>query len=108
MMGSTDWTINGKSYPNTDPLTVRDGDRVRVNLFNMSMEDHPMHLHGQTFQVVSIGRQSVDGPLRDTLTIRPMESYAIEFVANNPGRWLFHCHNLAHMSGGLMTEVQYG
>jgi multicopper oxidase len=107
MMGATDWTINGKSYPNTDPLNVRVGERVRINLLNMSMEDHPMHLHGHTFQVVAIDGQPVDGPLRDTLTVRPMESVAIEFVANNPGTWLFHCHNLAHMTGGLMTEVRY-
>lgn len=107
MMGATDWTINGKSYPNTDPLDVRVGERVRINLFNMSIEDHPMHLHGHTFQVVAVNSQPVDGPLKDTLTVRPMESYAIEFVANNPGTWLFHCHNLAHMTGGLMTEVRY-
>jgi FtsP/CotA-like multicopper oxidase with cupredoxin domain len=107
MMGSADWTINGKSYPNTDPLNVQDGDRVRVKLFSMSMEDHPMHLHGHTFQVVVDEGRPVDGPLKDTLTVRPMESYEIEFVANNPGRWLFHCHNLAHMTGGLMTEVHY-
>jgi multicopper oxidase len=49
-MGSeTTWTINGKQYPNTDQLDVRQGERVRLKLFNMSMEDHPMHLHGHTF-----------------------------------------------------------
>ena len=46
-------------------------------------------------------------PLKDTITIHPMEKYDIEFVANNPGMWLFHCHNLVHMMGGLMTEVRY-
>jgi FtsP/CotA-like multicopper oxidase with cupredoxin domain len=66
-----------------------------------------MHLHGHTFQIVAIGGQPVDGPLKDTLTVRHMEQYEIEFVANNPGTWLFHCHNLEHMSGGLMAEVRY-
>jgi len=107
MMGSDVWTINGKSYPNTDHLDVRAGERVRLKLFNMSMEDHPMHLHGHTFQVVAIGGQPVDGPLKDTITVRHMEQYEIEFVANNPGTWLFHCHNLEHMGGGLMTELHY-
>ncbi len=107
MMGSDEWTINGKSYPNTDPIEVRPGERVRLKLFNMSMEDHPMHLHGHTFQVVAINGQPVDGPLKDTLTLHHMDEYDIEFVANNPGTWLFHCHNLVHMGGGLMTEVRY-
>ena len=73
----------------------------------MSMEDHPMHLHGHTSQVVGINGRSVDGPLKDTLTLRHMEQYDIEFVANNPGTWLFHCHNLVHMRGGLMAQVRY-
>ncbi|GIW07515.1 MAG: hypothetical protein KatS3mg060_2320 [Dehalococcoidia bacterium] len=107
MMGSDVWTINGRSYPQTDRLNVRPGERVRLRLFNMSMEDHPMHLHGHTFQVVAVDGRPVDGPLKDTLTVRHMEQYEIEFVANNPGVWLFHCHNLVHMGGGLMAEVHY-
>jgi FtsP/CotA-like multicopper oxidase with cupredoxin domain len=107
MMGSDVWTINGRAYPNTDHLNVRPGERVRLKLFNMSMEDHPMHLHGHTFQLVGIAGRPVDGPLKDTLTVRHMEQYDIEFVANNPGAWLFHCHNLQHMGGGLMAELHY-
>ncbi len=107
-MGSpTNWTINGKNYPNTDPLEVHLGQRVRLKLLNMSMEDHPMHLHGHTFQVVAANGRAIDGPLKDTLTVRHMEQYEIEFVADNPGDWLFHCHNLVHMGGGLMTEIHY-
>jgi FtsP/CotA-like multicopper oxidase with cupredoxin domain len=107
MAGSDTWTINGKSYPHTDHIDVRPGQRVRLQLLNMSMEDHPMHLHGHTFQLVAIGDQRVDGPLKDTLTLHHMERYEIEFTANNPGVWLFHCHNLVHMHGGLMAEVHY-
>jgi FtsP/CotA-like multicopper oxidase with cupredoxin domain len=107
MMGSEVWTINGKSAPYTDPILVHQGERIRLKLFNMSMQDHPMHLHGHTFQVVAIGGRSVDGPLKDTITLHPMEQYEIEFVANNPGDWLFHCHRLDHMEGGLMTEIRY-
>ncbi len=107
MMHPDVWTINGRSYPDTVPLTVRAGERVRLRLFNMSMEDHPMHLHGHTFRVVAIGGRPVQGPLKDTLTVRHMEEYEVEFVANNPGVWLFHCHNLLHLHGGLATEVRY-
>ncbi|HKN37705.1 MAG TPA: multicopper oxidase domain-containing protein, partial [Acidimicrobiia bacterium] len=96
-----------RSYPGTEPLAVRPGERVRVRMINMSMEDHPMHIHGHTFQIVAIGDRPVAGPFKDTLNLGHMDSYDIEFVAANPGRWLFHCHNLEHMMGGLMTEVRY-
>jgi FtsP/CotA-like multicopper oxidase with cupredoxin domain len=107
MMGSGTWKINGRSYPATEPLDVRPGERVRVRMINMSMEDHPMHLHGHSFQIVAIGDRPVAGPFKDTLNLHHMDSYDIEFVAANPGKWLFHCHNLEHMMGGLMTEVHY-
>lgn len=107
MMRSDLWTINGRAYPYTRPIHVRQGERVRLRIFNMSMEDHPMHLHGHTFQVVAINGWPVNGPLKDTLNVRHMEEYEIQFVANNPGSWLFHCHNLDHMNGGLMAEVRY-
>ena len=107
MNDSGDWTINGRTYPGTEPLAVRTGERVRVRLVNMSMEDHPMHLHGHSFQVVAIGDRPVPGPFKDTLTLRHMDSYDVEFVAANPGRWLFHCHNLDHMMGGMIAEVHY-
>ena len=89
------------------PIDVSVGQRIRLRLFNMSMEDHPMHLHGHTFQLVAVNGHSVDGPLKDTITLRHMEQFDIEFVADNPGTWLFHCHNLVHMMGGLMTQVRY-
>jgi FtsP/CotA-like multicopper oxidase with cupredoxin domain len=101
------WTINGATYPNTDPILAHPGERVRLVLVNQSYEDHPIHLHGHQFQVVQIGDQEVDGPLKDTLTVRRGEMMAVEFVANNPGTWLLHCHNVLHMSGGMTTEVRY-
>jgi FtsP/CotA-like multicopper oxidase with cupredoxin domain len=110
MMGGDDentWTINGKAYPNTDPLVVKQGDRVRVRLFNMSMEDHPMHLHGHSFTVLQYDGRPITPMVRDTLTVRHMESYDVEFVADNPGTWFFHCHNAEHMEGGLITLVKY-
>ena len=110
MMGGDDantWTINGKAYPNTDPLVVKQGDRVRVRLFNMSMEDHPMHLHGHSFAVLRYSGRPITPMVRDTLTVRHMESYDVEFMADNPGTWFFHCHNAEHMEGGLITLVKY-
>jgi FtsP/CotA-like multicopper oxidase with cupredoxin domain len=101
------WTINGRTYPDTEPLTVRRGERVRIRIINRSMEDHPIHLHGHSFQIVAIGDRPVAGPFKDTVTLGHMDSYDIEFVADNPGRWLLHCHNLDHMMGGMMTELRY-
>jgi FtsP/CotA-like multicopper oxidase with cupredoxin domain len=101
------YLFNGKRYPDTDPIAVAAGERLRVQLVNLSLEDHPIHLHGHSFQVVGIEGRPVDGPVKDTLTLRHGESYDVEFVANNPGTWLLHCHNVPHMLGGMSMEVQY-
>ena len=108
MMGSSQWTINGASYPNSVPLRVRKGERIRIEMFNMSMMEHPMHLHGHTFQVTSFNGRILGSPLlKDTVDVLPMQRCTIDFMANNPGNWFFHCHNLQHMMGGLATVVEY-
>jgi FtsP/CotA-like multicopper oxidase with cupredoxin domain len=106
-VGTADWNINDLKYPQTAPIDVRPGERIALRMVNMSTQDHPMHSHGHSFKVTAIGDKPVDGPLKDTLTMQHMEAYTVEFVADNPGRWLFHCHNLDHMMGGLMTEIRY-
>lgn len=105
MMGSDVWTINGKRYPNTDPIRVKKGDLVRLMLNNMSMEAHPMHLHGQSFKVVAVNGKRLDQPIvRDSVDVAAhMGSVAIEFTAHNPGDWFFHCHKPMHMEGGMIT-----
>jgi FtsP/CotA-like multicopper oxidase with cupredoxin domain len=105
MMGSDVWTINDKRYPNTDPLRLKKGDRVRVVLNNMSMEAHPMHLHGQSFKVLSVNGQRLAQPIvRDSVDVDAhMGSVVIEFTAHNPGDWFFHCHKPMHMEGGMIT-----
>ena len=109
MTGPTVWTINGKRYPDTEPLEVEEGERVRVRLFNMSMMPHPMHLHGHFFDVVAPDGRGVDRPIRkDTLIVDHMQTHVIDFTADNPGsRWFFHCHNLYHQHGGMAMEVRY-
>jgi len=108
MMGSDAWTINGKQYPNTDPIAVRKGDRVRVRLGNMSMEAHPMHLHGQSFEVLAVNGQRLDLPLvKDSVDVEAhMGAVDIEFTAHNPGDWFFHCHKPMHMEGGMIALVK--
>lgn len=98
------WAINNQLYPDADPLEVREGEWVRFNLRNRSMMDHPMHLHGHFFQVRN---GSGRGPLKDTVTVDSHGSLSIDFVADNPGDWLFHCHNLYHIEAGMARVVSY-
>ena len=108
MMGSDEWTINGKQYPSTDPIVVKRGERVRVRLGNMSMEAHPMHLHGQSFAVLAINGQRLARPLvKDSVDVEAhMGAVDIEFTAHNPGDWFFHCHKPMHMEGGMIALVK--
>ena len=108
MMGSDAWTINGKQYPSTDPIAVKRGERARVRLGNMSMEAHPMHLHGQSFAVLAVSGQRLVHPLvKDSVDVEAhMGAVDIEFTAHNPGDWFFHCHKPMHMEGGMIALVK--
>jgi FtsP/CotA-like multicopper oxidase with cupredoxin domain len=104
------YTINNRTYPNTEPLDVNEGDLVKVTLKNTSKSaDHPMHLHGLFFQVLSKNGSPIEGSplMKDTLNVKPGEEYVVAFKADNPGNWMFHCHDLHHASAGMVTEVKY-
>jgi len=99
MMGSA-WTINGQAYPAADPLMINKGERIRFRMSNHSMMLHPMHLHGHFFRV--------GNALKDTVLVAAhMGRAEFDFVADNPGRWFFHCHNIYHMEAGMAREVRY-
>ena len=100
MMMSDAWTINGQVYPNAAPLTIRKGERIRVNMLNRDMAFHPMHLHGHFFRVGQALKETVMVPPR-------MGRISFEFVANHPGDWFFHCHNLYHMESGMVRVFRY-
>ena len=110
MMGSDVWTINGKVWPRTDPLPLKRGERAVVRFRNMSMEAHPMHLHGQSFRVLAINGAPADSPLvKDSIDVDGhMGSAVVEFTAHNPGDWLLHCHKPMHMDGGMISLVKVG
>ncbi|MFT9846079.1 multicopper oxidase domain-containing protein [Aneurinibacillus sp. REN35] len=103
------YTINGKSFPDTEKLTVKKGEYVKVTYENKGDANHPMHLHGHFVKVLSKNGKPVSGsPIsKDTLNVKPGEKYEIEFVADNPGNWMFHCHDLHHASTGMATTVEY-
>lgn len=100
MMNPNEWTIDGQAYPDAEPLEIAEGERVRVNIMNMSMMIHPMHLHAHFFRT--------GGIRKDTMIVRPhMGRASFDFVADNPGRWFFHCHNLYHLHAGRAREFRY-
>ncbi|MDK8180496.1 multicopper oxidase family protein [Paenibacillus sp. UMB4589-SE434] len=108
--GSTVYTINGNTFPNTDKIRVKKGDKVQVTFVNKSKsDDHPMHLHGHFFQILSKNGTVVQGSplIKDTLNVKPGERYVIAFEADNPGDWMFHCHDLHHAAAGMITDVHY-
>ncbi len=113
-MGYIYYTINGKAYPLVKPLQVKKGDVVRLRLINISNLVHPMHLHGHDFRVIAKDGHPVKDPqVMNTLTLGPGDIYDIEFIADNPGVWVFHCHQLHHTvnngvePGGLIGVVAY-
>ena len=101
------WTIDGRNWGDHLPLRVKEGQRVAVKIVNKTMMAHPMHLHGHHFQIVALDGVPLAGALRDTILVMPEATVDLIFDADNPGRWLFHCHNLMHMATGMMTEVAY-
>ncbi len=104
------WSINGKLYPHTDDLLVSEGRAYRVRFENHSMMEHPMHLHGHGFELISVDGVATAGIVKDTVTVRPMGGVVDVLVrADNPyrGRFLLHCHNEQHMLGGMATVVRY-
>jgi FtsP/CotA-like multicopper oxidase with cupredoxin domain len=101
------WTIDGRTWAQRKPLSVRLGQRVEVSMQNQSMMAHPMHLHGHHFQVVAIDGKRLSGAVRDTVWVPPMRKVTVAFDAANPGQWAFHCHHLYHMASGMMTSVEY-
>jgi hypothetical protein len=101
-------TLNGKSGPATTPLLVRLNDRVRLRFINLGMDHHPIHLHGHTFVVTGseAGRQpeAAWGP-KNTVLVGVAEACDVEFVANNPGDWMIHCHLPHHMMNQMSSMV---
>ena len=88
-------------------ISVRQGERVELDLVNRSSMSHPMHLHGHHFQIVGVDGRRFMGAVRDTVLVPIGSRVTIAFDAGNPGRWMFHCHNLYHMVRGMMSEVAY-
>lgn len=106
--GGRAWLINGKRFPDHEPLDLRPGERVRLEFINRTMMFHPMHVHGHTFGLVGYGAApGVPGLRKDTVNVLPMQRLTADFDADNPGQWLTHCHNAYHGELGMMTVLSY-
>jgi FtsP/CotA-like multicopper oxidase with cupredoxin domain len=103
------YTVNGAVFPHIPSIRVNEGNRVRLTVVNRGLDTHPMHVHGHHVLVVERdGARSSGAPLwLDTFDVQPGEVWVVEFVADNPGIWLDHCHNLDHAAEGMMMALTY-
>jgi FtsP/CotA-like multicopper oxidase with cupredoxin domain len=102
------WTINGKSYPDTESPILTAGQRYRLSFINHSGNDHPVHLHRHSFELRRVpDRPEMHGIMKDTVLVDARTQLDVEFTANNPGETLFHCHQQNHMDTGFMMLFRY-
>jgi FtsP/CotA-like multicopper oxidase with cupredoxin domain len=101
------WTINNKSWPEIEPLIVHAGKRYRLVFRNGSGDQHPLHLHRHTFEVTRVGDKHVSGLMKDVINVMPLDTVEVDFVADNPGDTLWHCHQQLHMDYGFMQLIKY-
>ena len=103
------WTVNGHMWPNVPMFMVAEGDVVRMTIDNHSGDVHPMHLHGHHAVVLSRNGEPATGSpwWFDSLDVKDGERYEVAFVADNPGVWMDHCHNLKHAAEGLVAHLMY-
>jgi len=110
--GFNRWTINGAAYPDSSQIMapsyqLETGKRYRIHLRNASDDIHPVHLHRHTFEVTNYGGQPMSGLMKDVVMLDGYQEADIDFVADNPGMTLFHCHQQLHMDFGFMTLFGY-
>jgi FtsP/CotA-like multicopper oxidase with cupredoxin domain len=109
--GFNQWTINGVSFPDTQMAPpsyhLKQGKRYRIRMRNASDDIHPIHLHRHTFELTSLAGKPTADILKDVLMLGGYQEAEIDFVADNPGLTLFHCHQQLHMDFGFMTLFDY-
>ena len=102
------WSWNSRVFPGIDPLPVRKGDRVRIRMGNLTMTAHPIHLHGYHFAVTGTDGGWISASARwpEVTTDVPVGAMrAIEFTADEPGDWAFHCHKSHHTMNAMGHNV---
>lgn len=97
------WSFNGVEFSDAEPIRFRYGERLRINLHNDTMMDHPIHLHGMWSDL-----ETGDGRLarKHTVIVKPGERVSYQVSADALGGWAYHCHLLYHMAAGMFREVR--
>jgi FtsP/CotA-like multicopper oxidase with cupredoxin domain len=102
------WSINDQYYPKADLIEIRKDEVIRFALKNPTGMDHPFHLHGHSFHVLGKpGALNLTDPvLKDTITVPSKSDVLIQWQADNPGRWFFHCHIEWHLATGMARVLE--
>lgn len=103
-MQTYQWKINSQQWPNITPIKLKQGEKIQFDFINHSEMAHPMHIHGHFFKVIAIDGEPLDnGPIRDTVLVKPHSTVSVLMIADRSGQWFMHCHMLYHMHAGMMT-----
>jgi len=110
--GFNRWTINGIAYPMSNEMAaasfhLKQGRRYRLRMRNASDDIHPIHLHRHSFELSDFAGAKTAGVMKDVVMLGGYQQCKIDFVADNPGLTLFHCHQQLHMDFGFMTLFDY-
>jgi len=108
MLDFNTFTFNGRAWPGTAPLIAKKGDRIRVRLANLTMDSHPIHIHGHRFQVTGTDAGPIPPSARyfeNTVDVPVGATRDFEFVADNPGDWVLHCHKSHHTMNAMAHDL---
>ena len=98
------WGFDGKKWSESNMIRFQYGERLRINLINDTMMNHPIHLHGMWMDLYA-GPEYSDNPRKHTVNVQPAELLTVDITADAPGKWAFHCHLLYHMEMGMFRTV---
>jgi FtsP/CotA-like multicopper oxidase with cupredoxin domain len=101
------WKINGKEYPHDQEFLLKQGARYRLVFRNRSEDDHPLHMHRHSFEIVEVNGKATAGIMKDTVIVPGYGRATVDVVADQPGLTLFHCHIQQHMDYGFKALFRY-
>ena len=102
-----EWRINGEKFPNVTIETLQRGQTAIIEVRNLSPTEHPFHMHGNPFEILSVNGRPPDWrTIEDTWNLAIRDVVRLRMVANNPGDWMVHCHILPHADDGMMTVLR--
>ena len=98
------WGFDGKKWSESEMIRFQYGERLRINMINDTMMNHPIHLHGMWMDLYA-GDNYAKNPRKHTVNVQPAELLTVDITADAPGQWAFHCHVLYHMKMGMFRTV---